>query len=63
MHEWLRGQGLGMIVKYKKASLDPTPERSHVISSTRYRRDLHQGSDLQTVSLADEIGDPADLVY
>jgi hypothetical protein len=37
IHEQLAGQGLQMLVPFKKASRDPEPARSHVISSIRYR--------------------------
>ena len=37
LHEWLRRQGLEMLVPYKKAGFEPRPERAHVISSIRYR--------------------------
>jgi hypothetical protein len=35
--EQLAGQGVQMLVPFKKASRDPEPERSHAISSIRYR--------------------------
>jgi hypothetical protein len=37
IHEQLAGQGLQMLVPFKKASRDTEPARSHVISSIRYR--------------------------
>jgi DDE family transposase len=37
MHKQLAAQGVEMLVPFKKASLDPEPERSRVISSIRYR--------------------------
>ena len=37
LHEWLRRRGLEMLVPFKKAGSDPTPERSRVISGIRYR--------------------------
>ena len=37
IHERLAEQGLQMLVPFKKASHDPEPERSHRISSIRYR--------------------------
>ncbi len=37
LHERLRAQGVEMLVPFRKASRDPTPERSRVISSIRYR--------------------------
>jgi hypothetical protein len=37
VHEQLAEQGLQMLVPFKKASRDPKPERSHAISSIRYR--------------------------
>ena len=35
--EWLRGQGVEMLVPFKKAAFDPTPARSRTITSIRYR--------------------------
>ena len=37
LHERLRGRGVEMLVPFKKASRDPRPERSRVITSIRYR--------------------------
>ena len=37
IHARLAEQGLQMLVPFKKASHDPAPERSHIISSIRYR--------------------------
>jgi hypothetical protein len=37
LHERLRGQGVEMLVPFKKAAFDPTPARSRRISSIRYR--------------------------
>ena len=37
LHEQLQAQGVQMLVPFKKASRDPEPERSHRISSIRYR--------------------------
>jgi hypothetical protein len=37
VHERLAEQGVQMLVPFKKASHDPEPERSHAISSIRYR--------------------------
>jgi hypothetical protein len=37
LHAQLAGQGVQMLVPFKKASRDPKPERSHRISSIRYR--------------------------
>ncbi|HEX8650380.1 MAG TPA: transposase, partial [Pyrinomonadaceae bacterium] len=37
LHEQLAEQGVEMLVPFKKASRDPEPERSHAISSIRYR--------------------------
>jgi hypothetical protein len=37
LHEHLREQGVEMIVPFRRASRDPNPKRSHVISSIRYR--------------------------
>lgn len=37
LHEWLRRQGLEMLVPFKKAGSEPRPERAHAISSIRYR--------------------------
>jgi len=37
LHERLRRQGLEMLVPFRKAGSDPTPERSRVISGIRYR--------------------------
>lgn len=37
LHEHLRGQGVEMIVPFRKASRDPRPERSRIISRIRYR--------------------------
>jgi len=37
LHEWLATQGLQMLVPFKKRRYDPTPQRSHAISSIRYR--------------------------
>jgi hypothetical protein len=37
LHGWLRRFGLEMLVPFKKAESDPTPERSRAISSIRYR--------------------------
>lgn len=37
LHEQLAEQGLQMLVPFKKKSRDPEAERSHVISSIRYR--------------------------
>jgi Transposase DDE domain len=37
LHEQLAEQGVEMLVPFKKASHDPAPERSHRISSIRYR--------------------------
>jgi hypothetical protein len=37
IHEQLAGQGVQMLVPFKKASRDPEPQRSHQISSMRYR--------------------------
>lgn len=36
-HRQLRERGVGMLVPFRKASRDPTPERSRVITSIRYR--------------------------
>lgn len=36
-HEQLRGQGVEMLVPFRKASHDPTPERSRAITRIRYR--------------------------
>lgn len=35
--EWLREQGVEMLAPFKKAAHDPTPARSRVITSIRYR--------------------------
>lgn len=35
--EWLRGQGVEMLVPFKKRASDPTPERSRAITRIRYR--------------------------
>lgn len=35
--EWLREQGVEMLVPFKKAAFDPTPARSRRITSIRYR--------------------------
>jgi hypothetical protein len=37
LSEWLRGQGVEMLVPFKKRASDPTPERSRVITRIRYR--------------------------
>ena len=37
LHAQLAGRGVEMLVPFKKASRDPEPERSHAISSIRYR--------------------------
>jgi hypothetical protein len=37
LHEWLRRQGVEMLVPYKKAGFEARPARAHVISSIRYR--------------------------
>ena len=37
VHQQLAQRGLQMLVPFKKASRDPEPERSHAISSMRYR--------------------------
>jgi hypothetical protein len=37
LHERLRSRGVEMLVPFRKASHDPTPERSRVITSIRYR--------------------------
>ena len=37
LHERLAEQGVRMLVPFKKARYDPEPERSHAISSIRYR--------------------------
>ena len=37
LHAQLAEQGVEMLVPFKKASRDPAPERSHAISSMRYR--------------------------
>jgi hypothetical protein len=37
IHEQLAGHGLQMLVPFKKATHDPQPQRSHRISSIRYR--------------------------
>jgi hypothetical protein len=37
LHERLRAQGVEMLVPFRKASHDPAPERSRVISGIRYR--------------------------
>ena len=37
LHEWLRGRGVEMLVPFRKAKSDPTPERSRRITSIRYR--------------------------
>lgn len=37
LSEWLRSQGVGMLVPFKKRASDPTPERSRVITRIRYR--------------------------
>lgn len=37
LHERLRAQGVEMLVPFRKATRDPTPERSRTISSIRYR--------------------------
>jgi Transposase DDE domain len=37
LHEYLLKQGIEMIVPFRKASRDKTPERSHAISRIRYR--------------------------
>jgi hypothetical protein len=37
LHEVLRARGVEMLVPFKKASRDPSPERSRVITSIRYR--------------------------
>ncbi len=36
-HDWLRRQGVEMLVPFKKAASDPAPERSRAIASIRYR--------------------------
>ena len=37
LHEWLRERGVEMLVPFRKAKHDPTPERSRRITSIRYR--------------------------
>jgi hypothetical protein len=37
LHEQLRGRGVEMLVPFRKATSDPTPERSRRIASIRYR--------------------------
>lgn len=37
LSEWLRGQGVEMLVPFKKRASDPAPERSRVITRIRYR--------------------------
>jgi hypothetical protein len=37
LHRRLRGRGVEMLVPFRKASRDPTPERSRVITGIRYR--------------------------
>jgi hypothetical protein len=37
LHAWLRGRGVEMLVPFRKATRDPAPERSRVITSIRYR--------------------------
>ena len=37
LSEWLRGQGVEMLVPFKKRAGDPTPERSRRITRIRYR--------------------------